>query len=237
MSREGALATRIKRYEAASDYILTPRSCLFVRVDGKSFHTYTRGCDRPFDRDIMDAMDYAMYRTATQMQGFKLAYTQSDECTFVLTDFDTHQTQGWFGYELNKVVSISASMFTAYFNDSYLAARSEAGDDKPPALFDSRAFIVPLDDAPNVFVWRQQDWVRNSVQMLARAHFSHKELDGKRVPDMHEMLHGKGINWATDISDRERNGSFYANGRDARTLNAKLDYDELLGLIQPVVPE
>lgn len=227
MSREGQLAQRIKRYEAASSYTLTPRSCLFIRVDGKAFHTFTRGCDRPFDQEIMDCMAYAMRCTADEMQGFKLAYTQSDECTFVLTDFDTHQTQGWFGYELNKIVSISASLFTAWFNDMW-ARGHERGD---VALFDSRAFIVPLDDAPNVFVWRQQDWHRNSVQMLARAHYSHKQLLGLSVPSMHEMLHEKGINWATDISKRERNGSFYVKGLG--TIPEKLDYDAILSLIKP----
>lgn len=227
MSRNGALAERIKRYEASSSYTLTPRSCLFIRVDGKAFHTFTRGCDRPYDGQIMDCMAYAMRHTADEMQGFKLAYTQSDECTFVLTDFDTHQTQGWFGYELNKVVSISASLFTAYFNDLWVRG-NESGR---PALFDSRAFIVPLDDAPNVFVWRQQDWNRNSVQMLAQAHFSHKQLHGKNVPAMHEMLHQKGINWASDTSRRERNGSFYVKGMGI--IPEKLDYDQLLGLIKP----
>lgn len=230
MSRDGSLASRIKRYEAASTFTLAPRSCLFIRVDGKAFHTFTRGCDRPFDQDVMNCMAYAMRHTSDEMQGFKLAYTQSDECTFVLTDFDSHQTQGWFGYELNKVVSISASLFTAYFNDLWVRGH-ESGR---PALFDSRAFVVPVDDAPNVFVWRQQDWHRNSVQMLARAHFSHRQLEGKRAPDMHEMLHGKGVNWATDISARERNGQFYVKGMGL--IPQSLDYDQLASLIRPEPP-
>ena len=83
MSREGALASRIKRYEAATNYTLTPRSCLFIRVDGKAFHTFTRSCAKPFDKRIMDAMDYAMECTADEMQGFKLAYTQSDESAYI----------------------------------------------------------------------------------------------------------------------------------------------------------
>lgn len=227
MGRHGDLAARIKRYEAAYNQQLTPRSCLFVRVDGKAFHTFTRGCDKPFDDPLRAAMVAAAVETSRQMQGFKLAYHQSDEVTFLLTDFDTHQSQGWFGYELNKIVSISASLFTAWFNDMW-ARGHERGD---VALFDSRAFIVPLDDAPNVFVWRQQDWHRNSVQMLARAHYSHKQLLGLSVPSMHEMLHEKGINWATDISKRERNGSFYVKGLG--TIPEKLDYDAILSLIKP----
>lgn len=206
---------RIKRYEKAYDLQLVPRSCLFIRVDGKSFHTFTRGCEKPFDYNLMDAMVTAAKFTAKQMSGFKLAYTQSDECTFMLTDFDTYQTQGWFNYELNKVVSISASAFTATFNKAYSST---------DAMFDSRAFVVPLDDAPNVFVWRQRDWERNSIQMLARAHFSHKECEHKKVPELHEMLHTKGINWA-ELNDQAKNGTFMHS--DGEPYCYKADYETL----------
>jgi tRNA(His) 5'-end guanylyltransferase len=172
-------------------------------------------------------MLYATRQTAADMQGFKLAYTQSDEATFLLTDFETHDTQGWFDYELNKVVSISASLFTAYFNDTY------EGPWVPGhtlATFDSRAFIVPTDDAPNVFIWRQRDWERNSVQMLARAHFSHNQLHEKGHAEIHEMLHGVGVNWA-DLPERLKNGTFVL--RDGTMASEKLGYEEIRALIWP----
>ena len=191
---------RIKRYEEAFRHQLPPRQPLIIRVDGRAFHTYTRGMGKPFDQLLMDAMVYATEKTAEDMQGFKLAYTQSDESTFLITDFDKLDSQGWFGYELNKVVSLSASLFTAHFN--------RIMDGERVATFDSRAFVVPLEDAPNVFTWRQKDWFRNSISMLAQAHFSHKQLHGKKTTDMHDMLHGKGINWATDLTDQQKNGTF-----------------------------
>lgn len=217
------LGDRIKRYEAAYSPRFTPRSCLLVRVDGRAFHTFTRGCDRPFDADIIAAMIHATRRTAEDMQGFKLAYTQSDEATFLLTDFDSHETQGWFDYELNKVVSISASLFTAHFNDTYPSTRL--------ATFDSRAFIVPADDAPNAFIWRQRDWERNSVQMFARAHFSHKQLHGKNHAAIHEMLHETGLNWA-HLTPRLKNGTFLR--RDGTEVCDKLGYEEISGLAFPL---
>jgi len=192
------LGDRIKRYEKVYDHKFTPRSHLFIRVDGKAFHSFTRGCEKPFDQKLIDSMVSAAEDTSKEMMGFKLAYVQSDECTFMLTDFDSLQTQGWFGYELNKIVSLSAAMFTAYFNKHY-------GSNN--ALFDSRAFVVPIDDWQNVFIWRQRDWERNSIQMLARAHFSHKECNNKKIPDLHEMLHEKGINWAK-YNDQLKNGTF-----------------------------
>lgn len=198
------LGDRIKRYESVSKHKLTPRSPLFIRVDGKSFHTFTKGCQRPFDKDIIDCMAYAAKMTAQEMSGFKLAYVQSDEATFMLTDTDTLTTQGWFDYELNKVVSISASAFTAHFN-WYWHVRLD--HNFTVAMFDSRAFTVPVEDAPNVFVWRQRDWERNSIQMLARAHFSHRELDRKKIFEIHDMLHEKNINWA-DLSGQLKNGTY-----------------------------
>ncbi len=213
MAINDTLGDRIKRYERVFNQTLVPRSPVFIRIDGKSFHTFTRGCDKPFDQVLIDAMVYAAKMTSKEMSGFKLAYVQSDEATFMLTDFDTHSTQGWFDYEVNKLVSLSASAFTAYFNSYWFnykdVKRGYGGTDgeSKMAMFDSRAFSVPLDDAPNVFIWRQRDWERNSIQMLARAHFSHKECDRKKIPDLHEMLHDKGVNWAK-IDDQLKNGTF-----------------------------
>src|SRR6266699_949879 len=160
------LGSRIKRYEKVSDHKLLPRTPLIIRVDGKAFHTFTKGAKKPFDQDVIDAMVYAANNTATGMMGFELAYVQSDEATFMLADYDNYETQGWFNYELNKIVSITASAFTAYFNrywDSIVYAHIEPienDDKKSPAMFDARAFNMPREDAPNAFVWRQQDWKR-----------------------------------------------------------------------------
>lgn len=203
MSVSDTLGDRVKRYESAYNQALTPRTPVVIRVDGRSFHTFTKGFERPFDGDLMDAMSSATQNTAREMQGFKLAYVQSDEATFVITDTDKLDSQGWFGYELNKIVSLTASTFTAHFNDFMRRWNITA----KLATFDARAFNVPADDVPNVFIWRQRDWERNSLQMLARAHYSDHELYGKKRADMHNMLHAKGINWA-DLEPRQKNGTF-----------------------------
>ena len=219
MSSGDTSGDRIKRYESVSNIKMQPRSPLIIRVDGKAFHTFTRGCDKPFDQKLIDAMVNAAKDTAATMMGFKLAYIQSDECTFMLADYDTLQTQGWFGYEVNKVVSISAATFTAMFNKHYGST---------DAVFDSRAFTVPLDDWQNVFIWRQRDWERNSIQMLARANFSHKECNHKKIPDLHEMLHQKGVNWAK-YNDQLKNGTFIL--RNGETNFNKHTYESLTNLV------
>lgn len=199
-----ALGDRMKRYEAASRFFLPPKQAVMIRVDGRAFHTYTKGMNKPFDHDLMEAMVHATTETAKDLAGFKLAYTQSDEASFLITDFDDFATQGWFDYNLSKVISLSAATFTAHFN----AASFDRAIGHRLATFDSRAFTVPMDDVPNAFLWRQKDWYRNSVQMLGQAHFSHKQLNGKKLADIHDMLmDGPGINWAK-LSPAEKNGTF-----------------------------
>lgn len=226
-----ALGDRMKSYERVADQHLTRNSCAFVRVDGKAFHTWTkqeplrlaRGVGLPFHTNIHGAMTYATTETAKQMQGFKLAYTQSDESTFMMADFDTVETEGWFGYRVNKIVSITASLFTYHFN--YFMQQECGYENLKPAIFDARAFVIPTQDAPNMFVWRQQDWERNSVQMLGHHYFSTKKMHQKNRSDVHEMLHGIGVNWATDLEEWMKNGTFIT--KNLTPFCQKIGYDDI----------
>lgn len=225
-----SLGDRIKRYERASSHHLTPRTPVLIRVDGRAFHTYTRGMGKPFDGNLMTAMTRATMHTAMDMQGFRLAYTQSDEATFLLHDFADLQSQPWFGYDHSKVVSITASLFTVHFNDAMLMYDRTL----PLATFDARAFNVPAADVPNVFIWRQRDWERNSLQMLARAHFSAKQLHGKGHREIHDMLHEIGVKWA-DLRGREKNGTFVRS--DLATYEQRVGYDDVQELIDFTRPD
>ena len=199
------LGDRIKSYEKTFRQSALRRMPLMIRVDGRAFHTFTKGCKRPFDSDLMHAMVNSALYTAKDMQGFKMAYIQSDEASFCLTDYDTFETEGWFSYELPKVISISASTMSVAFNKYFPT-------DKLP-VFDSRAFTVPKEEVSNAFLWRAKDWERNSLQMYARTFFSQKQLHKKKRDEMHEMLHSIGKNWTTDLSLMERNGTFIVNNK------------------------
>lgn len=193
-----SLGDRMKAYEACGNMHLTRRLPMIVRVDGRAFHTLTRGMAKPFDPGFMHAMIDAARAVAEDMQGFVLGYVQSDEASFLLQDDAKLTTDPWFGKDLSKVVSLSAATMSVWFSKAI--GRT--------ATFDARAFILPPGEVANYFLWRARDWARNSLSMYAQAHFSHKELHGKGAEDMHEMLHGIGKNWTTDLTDRERNGTF-----------------------------
>lgn len=225
MSQE-ALGDRMKNnYERPARRVLTRRMPVIVRVDGRAFHTYTRGMERPFDLRMVQAMVKAATNTAGEMQGFKLGYVQSDEASFLLTDYDTFETQPWFGNVQNKIESITASLMTAYFNRAMETSRL--------ATFDARAFSIPQEEIANYFLWRALDWERNSVQMYAQGHFSPKQLHGQGRADQHEMLHTKGLNWATDLSDQLRNGTFIL--RDGMASDVLPNYQAVAAILSRAV--
>jgi tRNA(His) 5'-end guanylyltransferase len=199
-----SLGDRMKKnYENPARLYLTRRTPVIVRVDGRAFHTFTRNLQKPFCTEFTAAMVKSALAVAGEMQGFKLGYVQSDEASFLLTDYDELQTQPWFAYNKSKVESISASTMTWEF----ARHMSVAGFTKM-ATFDARAFNIPEDEVVNYFLWRAKDWARNSVTMYAQSKFSHKELHNKTCADMHEMLHEVGLNWSTDLMDDKKNGTF-----------------------------
>lgn len=196
-----SLGDRIKGYESVSKLKLTKRTPVMIRLDGRAFHTLTRHMVKPFDNNMMDSMVAAAKDVMEGMQGAKIAYIQSDEVSIALMDYEHINSTGWFDYNHSKMVSISASTMSMRFSH-YMNLINQC------EVFDSRVFNVPTCDITNCFLWRAQDWSRNSLQMYARANFTHKELHKKNKTDMHEMLHSIGKNWTTDLTPRERNGTF-----------------------------
>ena len=188
------LAVRMKRYETASRTYLTRRMPVIMRIDGRAFHSFTRGFQRPFDPVLRTAMSNTMLLLCKEIQGCVLGYTQSDEITLVLVDYQTLTSDAWFDYEVEKMCSIGASAATVFFlrsfSDAYDKWFSYAGDCSPAErimtykratkkmpMFDCRVFNVPKEDICNNLLWRQQDATRNSIQSVGQAFFSHKELE------------------------------------------------------------
>ena len=159
------LGDRMKRdYESRTRYLLPRRTYTLLRIDGKAFHTYTRGCARPYDLDLMADMDTAAAALCKDAQGAALAFVQSDEISVLLTDFESTSTESWFDGNLQKLASISASIVTAHFN----VARFARGIADRVACFDARVWTIPARiEVENYFLWRQQDATRNAISMTA----------------------------------------------------------------------
>lgn len=202
------LGERMKEnYEFPSRIKLTKRTPIIIRVDGRAFHSYTKKFDRPFDLNLISTMVESVIKTATEMSGFKLCYIQSDEASFLLTDYDNLETQGWFNYVKSKIETITASLMTANFNELIKIYNKT----NKLAVFDARAFNIPKEEICNYFLWRCQDWERNSLTMYCSKFFSHKQLHKKNKEEQHEMLYSVNKNWTIDLSNQIKNGTFVIN--------------------------
>lgn len=222
-------------YENITRYYLTRRMPVIIRIDGKAFHTFTRGFKKPFDDVLVKTMQDTMKYLCENIQGCVLGYTQSDEISLVLTDYAELTTDAWFGNNLQKMCSVSASMATLAFNKFFRENIDNWGYDNFPdfaeggtnkevdpsllkqldiyfsrrntAMFDSRVFTIPKEEVCNYLIWRQQDATRNSIQSVGQANFSQKELNGKSCNDIQDMLMlQKNINW-NDYATTLKRGS------------------------------
>jgi tRNA(His) guanylyltransferase len=195
------LGRRMKRdYEDALRLQVPRRTHVVVRIDGRGFHKFTAALERPYCRRLADGLDQAALYLCQEMIGCRFAYGQSDEYSFLLTDFEREDAALWFDGNVQKIVSVSASLFTGAFNRAFGSDRDQA-----PAAFDSRVMVISQrSEVENYFLWRQLDASANSLNMLASAQFSHGELAGKSTAEKHDMLHSKGVNWAKQGADFKR---------------------------------
>lgn len=201
------LGDRMKEsYEDRTRFLLPRRAYTIIRIDGKAFHTYTKGLQRPFDNNFIEDMDETAAYLCKNIMGAQFAFVQSDEISILLTDFETIDTQAWFNNNLQKMCSISASLATAKFNSlRYRNLPVEKGG-FDLAMFDSRVFQIPQKvEVENYFIWRQQDTVRNSISSVAQSLYSHKELNGKNMSEQQELIFQKGINW-NDYAPKYKRG-------------------------------
>lgn len=209
-----------EQYENRTRFMLPRRTYTIIRVDGRAFHTWTRGLDRPYSTDLMAAMDATALALCNECAGAQLAYVQSDEISVLLADFAKIDTHAWFDNNLQKLCSISASIATATFNRFWF--------EKPLAHFDSRVFQIPDPvEVENYFVSRQKDAVRNSVAMLAQHYCSPKELHGVSVEKMHDKIHEHGDNWNNHPVRYKHGGAVVKMMQDAYVKETRVGHVEI----------
>ena len=251
-----ALAKRMKKYEAVPKNTLMRRTPVIIRVDGRAFHTFTKGFQKPFDDVLMRVMQDTMKYLCENIQGCVFGYTQSDEITLILIDYKKLNSEAWFDYEVQKMCSIVASMATMAFNrffmyeyeefNRWIYEGSPTDEDKrlndvyynamcKGAMFDARAFNLPKEEVTNNIYWRQLDASRNSIQMVGQANFSHRELLNKTCDQIQDMLMTqRGINW-NDMGTSYKRGSCCVRNR--RFISTSVDGTETCEIRNPKEPE
>ena len=212
------LGKRMKGYEQVAKSSLMKRTPVAIRIDGRAFHTFTKGFEKPFDMILVKSMQETMKYLCENIQGCVFGYTQSDEITLILTDYATFTTSAWFDYEVQKICSIAASMATMKFNQVFgVYAEKDFIKKSDPceytyedlkfaqtrfkaagkgAMFDARCFNISKEEVCNLIYWRQIDAIRNSIQMVGQYYFSHNELQNKSCIAIKEMLEQeKEVRW------------------------------------------
>ena len=184
------LEDRMRSYEMDSP--LTENLPVIIRIDGRTFSQFTRGMAKPFDMGFIEMMNEIAIGLCNDMQNCRLAYLQSDEISFLL--YQRIDSQAWFGNKIQKLCSVASS------KASSIATRwvmENIPNKNPIVSFDARANVYPVKDVANYFVWRQKDWERNSLFMVASSYYSAKQLKGKDRADQNEMIFQKDDNWDT----------------------------------------
>lgn len=246
-----AIGTRMKEYyENRFRIMLTRRSNVIIRIDGRCFSNYTKGLNKPYDTGFMEDMNETTKYLCENIQGAKMGYVQSDEISIWLTDYDDVKTDAWFDYNVQKMCSIAASMATAKFNQLRMTRAASTylidtnGNPHKSlnldelnkfklATFDARCFILPnQDEVINYFQWRQQDATKNSISMAAETMYSSTQLLKKNSSDKQELMFQKGVNW-NDYPTRFKRGSsivreveMWIKDKGAKNKGKRIDADQ-----------
>lgn len=207
------LGERMKtNYEYTFRQYLPKRLPIIMRLDGKAFHTFTRGLEKPFDEKLIKTMEWVAMNTTDYIQGSVFAYTQSDEISILIYPWTELNSECWFNGNIQKMVSVSAAYTSVWFHKMWSLNTSLEFE----ALFDSRVFVIPESEVVNYFIWRQEDWIRNSVQMLGQSQFSHKQLQGKNNLKIKEMLkNNKNIDW-DELDNNLKYGSYIKKNNEGK---------------------
>ena len=225
-------------YEFRAKTKLVRRMPVIIRLDGKAFHTFTKGFAKPFDKRMIETMQETTLELCKSIQGCVFGYTQSDEITLILVDYNAIDVSAWYDYEVQKMCSVAASIATLSFNRIFhskirdfvnehykvITDKETYGEElsnsvnellksynraiEMGAMFDARCFNVPQNDLLNAVLWRIKDATRNSINSLGQAWFKHKELEGKNTNQVQDMLFEKYGINWNNLSNEEKCGTF-----------------------------
>lgn len=220
-----------KEFEYPAEVYLDKNMPVIVRIDGRAFHTFTRGFKKPFDKIFRETMQETMLRLCESIENCVFGYEQSDEITLVLVKNDNELAEPWFNNRVKKIVSNAASMATLYFNkilakktselaDEHFEAWNVAADEEKylhtleravemGAIFSVTCFSIPDDRVFDAIYARQLDAIKNSISSTGRTFFKQSELHKKSSKEVLEMLEARGVDWTQFPIENQRGASCY----------------------------
>lgn len=214
------LEDRMLYFRSLTDYRLMPNSYVIIMLDGRSFSKIIKNnFEKPFDDKFINYMNETAKHLAKSIEGVKFGYVQSDEISLVLTDFDTETTDSFFANRLSKILSISASIASSFFNKLIINDLIKNSSSKEEIIksmenlklceFDCKSWNVPsYNDVFAWFLYRQNDCIKNSKSQTAQTYYTHKQLFKLNTDQQIEkLLQEKNINW-NDFDNGKKYGRF-----------------------------
>lgn len=200
-----SLGDRMKEYELVhTQTSLIPRMPVYVRIDGRAFHTFTKGLDKPFDPDFAWIMKETTKHLHDKTNAF-ISYVQSDEISLCYLE----PSKMPFETRLFKLESVLAGMASAAFCVYGSKTKLKDKIERMIPHFDCRVCQMPLDDIPNMLLFRERDCLKNAITLVALEHFSNKQIHKKNGDEKIKMLKDIGIDFNEDIDDDFRYGSWF----------------------------
>lgn len=191
---QDAMGDRMKEFEGIeTGQRFIPLLPIVVRLDGRSFSSYTKWMERPYDV-LMSRTMIETTKALVRETNAVIGYTQSDEITLILYS-DAFDSEIWFDGKKQKMISCLASFCSVTFYRLICEANPEKKT-APLPTFDCRAYNAPSKtEAVNAVLWREKDATKNAISSAARSLYSHKDIEGKTGSEKQEMLFAKGVNF------------------------------------------
>ena len=201
-----SLGDRMKAYEMVhTQTSLVPGIPVYVRIDGRAFHTFTRGLQKPFDPDFAWTMKEVTKHLHDKTNAF-ISYVQSDEISLCYLE----PSKMPFETRLFKLESVLAGMASAAFCVYGSKTKLKDRIEKMIPHFDCRVCQMPLKEIPNMLLFRERDCLKNAITLVALEHFSNKQIHKKNSDEKIEMLLKEaGVDFAKDIDEDFRVGSWF----------------------------
>ena len=150
---------------------------LGVRLDGRSFHTLTKGCEKPFDIALLHAMMGGMECAFFALQNCIAGYTCSDEVNLIFKNPTDDPKNFAFQGRIQKICSVLVGF-------DHISPFDET-----PALFDCRVFLLNgIQEVKDYFSWRRIDCMKNAISSAAVAEFGHDAVMNLSSSERWNML-------------------------------------------------
>ncbi len=220
MSQKDTLSELVKSFEEQTTAQAAKQTnIVMVRCDGMGFSKWTKSLKNPFNQHLKDVMAETAKKVFDRL-GAKIAYSASDEITFVLIN-SNNLSQHYGGGRFHKIVSHAAVTASDAFNKSVSELLPEKSSNT--ATFDARAWEVDsIEKAALCLLARQASCIRNSVFMLARDNYSHNSIQGLGVRELKSKMANDNIFW-DDLPDWAKRGFIIGKKKEIM----KLSEDEI----------